>query len=521
MPKTQTEKQHVTTAPHEQQVTHVFIPLEDALDLPDGYVVELRDDPTRYESDTWLTDSHAGTLPASCLSECRLILRFWAGRISDVDFLGETYPAAARAIGQEPTPAAEHQTRSLSVVEIASARDIRGEQDLERLLDEGLHALRRWQRALHSSSGVTAMISTWEKLPPILVIANGTLRNGEYLPPDGLGLWVQERHPRHLAPAITIETAALDGIEHRLAAGEHTTFSAFEELRREAIISLRRGGDHRITLVMAAAASERLIEELYVHLSWEAGDDHDDVATELQNRREVLPRIGNWFAPLLGGCWDLNTHPPLLAWRDDVARLRNRVVHSGYEPTRHEAAAALAGLADLTGYFSERLSHLDICARYPLTAIVFIGTRELEARGCMSTRVRTAHDTAIKARLGEHARRFSAVVRRAVDARSGWPTPPAPATARSWLYAIADGSTINDWIIHDRDAYAAQRVPEPPLTEEQRHSLNTLPAALSAASGAQRHAIVVDAEHAGSDSGPWVPEHHLMPGTEISGPRPP
>lgn len=90
--------------------------------------------------------------------------------------------------------------------------------------------------------------------------------------------------------------------------------------------------------------------------------------------------------------WDLKATPELRAWHQDLAGLRNRIVHRGRRPTEKQASDAIAAADGMAALLTDRL--LERLARYPALALAVIGAYELKRLGVYTRKVDAAFQDA-------------------------------------------------------------------------------------------------------------------------------
>lgn len=90
--------------------------------------------------------------------------------------------------------------------------------------------------------------------------------------------------------------------------------------------------------------------------------------------------VGQVLSTRLGGDWTSRERDKLVgAWRHDVARLRNRVIHFGHRPSEGDAVASVDGLATLEKHVLDRLAARSNV--YPRASLLLAGKEGLERRG--------------------------------------------------------------------------------------------------------------------------------------------
>lgn len=115
-------------------------------------------------------------------------------------------------------------------------------------------------------------------------------------------------------------------------------FSGGLELQRRARVALHREGDTQLAALLAGVCAETLFDELLLHLQWEDAHTPEAAAAVWTTYGGLDRRVRTLYAPLLGRSWDMTGAGAGGAWAKDTAEVRHRVAHSGYTPTRAEAA---------------------------------------------------------------------------------------------------------------------------------------------------------------------------------------
>ncbi len=158
------------------------------------------------------------------------------------------------------------------------------------------------------------------------------------------------------------------------------------DLRLAARRAVYAEGDYVGAVLKAAAAAETLIKQVSWHIAWEAAEKlpTDPAPTPLSGDAlfEAKPSqlIGRVLSVRLGGNWD-SSRPtsPVGAWRQNVAQLRNKIIHLAHRPTEGDAVSALEGVVALELHLMDRLAARSNV--YPRAAVMLAGKDGLEKRG--------------------------------------------------------------------------------------------------------------------------------------------
>ncbi|MGR6584750.1 hypothetical protein ACT89R_29525 (plasmid) [Rhodococcus qingshengii] len=156
---------------------------------------------------------------------------------------------------------------------------------------------------------------------------------------------------------------------------------AYRERMSDAAYAYRKLGTNAEAVVQLGIACEVLFDGLLSMMLWESGKSPEEAAASFS--RDITPRIKNEYTPLLGGApFNLQAAGPLKTWFDDVAGVRNRVVHANHRPTDEETITAFAAVDGLVTFFGDKLAAK--WSKFPLTTFGFIGSDGLAKRGVLS-----------------------------------------------------------------------------------------------------------------------------------------
>lgn len=301
------------------------------------------------------------------------------------------FDLAYRSRGETGSDAPDPLEPQLTVVESFVPYD--EEVDPSDCFDEALRQIRHVQRAYAAVEQREVLLVSHGTLPPIVPMWHGTIPDWglqpepgplvpfflgptRLTPSDGLGDLTDEKLDR-LAPMSRQLTEA-------------TTLGNYTDLRREAMTQLRVHGNWRLAALTVAIAGEIMLDTILLHLHWEEGTEIQDAARlfMLSERASHVWRVKSCFAELLGGSWSLEAPGPVRDYHQNVALIRHRIAHSGYDPSHAEAEAALNTLLDLERFVGDRLTHSDNLNVYTRTARAWCGNNGLAERGRLTRRVR-------------------------------------------------------------------------------------------------------------------------------------
>ncbi len=287
--------------------------------------------------------------------------------------------------------------------------------------------------------------------------------------------------------------------------------AAYLDLDREASVALHRLGNTRVSVVMAAASAEVILDRTLLVLQWEEGYTPESVAADW--RDALKSRVEKDFGGRIGGLWNLTANNPVGCWAKKVAQVRNRVVHGGYLPSRDEAEEAVVAARGLVTFICDRLAHGSNLKRYTRSAVLLAGEAGLEKRGCYTNAVKR-----LQADPNEPpwARTFGLWFKAFSRLRSDSVTPRQSSLEGAALLAVYFPGNWPKYVAHDDSTGQAVEVTIPEdvdlgntreligqiFTEHEQSEAQENPISVSIAGG------VVDGIQA---IGSWVEEYHLVP----------
>ncbi|MFD5105521.1 hypothetical protein [Streptomyces cinereoruber] len=269
-----------------------------------------------------------------------------------------------------------------------SPQDIPPETDpLTRCIDE----MARFIRSYRTSLDILCKVPTYVELGPILPFQTGSLTpleagkeqgqpsfriskwgdrgtlvlNNLHFPDTPVGLEIDEQNE-----------GRLDYFRTLLDRG--SPLFLWKERFVESRTAIYREGRYGQSVTLSNTACEVLLDALLGLMYWELGKSPMDVATLFAEGR-LARRVKTNFSELLGGTWSLDGAGPVAEWFHQCYRLRHRVVHGGYSPTRLEAERALNSAFTLSEYCWDRIATKR--KEFPRTALMTIAKEGLVKRG--------------------------------------------------------------------------------------------------------------------------------------------
>jgi hypothetical protein len=144
-------------------------------------------------------------------------------------------------------------------------------------------------------------------------------------------------------------------------------------------------GDYAQAVVLANSACELLIDAILAMLLWEEEVPVEEAAL-LFGEGEVVRRVKQELPKRLKGNWALSGNAPVGRWFTSVYRLRHRVVHGGYRPSRQEAGEGVGAMRDLERFVFDRLAARRYS--YPKVTLLTIAEPGLRKRGIWAGKIK-------------------------------------------------------------------------------------------------------------------------------------
>jgi hypothetical protein len=162
-------------------------------------------------------------------------------------------------------------------------------------------------------------------------------------------------------------------------------FATWRERYVDAVGALQTRGDTVASVLAGQTASEVLLDGMLSLLMWEEGVE-PEVAAQAFEEGQAVTRMSREMPARLKGVWTTTGSGSVAQWFEDSYKLRHRVVHGGYTPSRIEAEAALGACSRLRTHLLDRLS-----ARrnaYMRATLMTVGEPGLLRRGLWAGKIR-------------------------------------------------------------------------------------------------------------------------------------
>lgn len=350
-----------------------FVKLPEAMLVPDEWTRPVMHmlDPDDYMSlavDDGVTD---------VVAERKLSMRF-RRVVHDVDAAAEfieMVPAIAAGLpGLDATrgPVGERFEVVDTVVEVVAAISDVSHNEMSRVVNEALEAIRRIQRAYGGATGRAPAPVSRSSLPPAMMMfvfdpSTSFERRHErpqvFVPARGAGATLAD------APTVTDDVVRrLDHLYGEL--DRRSPFRVGEQLMLEARRFVEDHDDPRSSVAAIATACEVLLDDVLACMLWEDGKRPEREASLFE--LPLMKRVrSNEFSARLGGDWDVDGDGSIGQWARRVAWRRNNMLHTGEEMTLDDAEDAFDAGFGLLMFLRSEL--LDAADRYGRTMWMLVG----------------------------------------------------------------------------------------------------------------------------------------------------
>lgn len=465
-------------------LVYFVVPLAEPLALPDKYRVECGAATARNQfleaQESGRPMPRPGHLAASMVFHQ---VGSSSSSFADVDdLLALATGVLPRPAGEAPATAGKRAAvdlpgRERTFVEVALACDLSedGVCRISDAFDQGLGLLRELQRAYYLVRRQPMRLVTREVMP--FAVPFGVRRlfdeSGAPLPFEvSLSLFFlnQGMCRDFRGPDFTD-----DDVEQFRVSLKQQSYGGFLtdylEFVRETEVALHLDGSYRAAVLFAATSCEVLFDNLLAHMLWEEGSRPEDVAGLFASGRDgITARVKKHYHPRVGGQWSVDQPGAIRNWFTQVAGLRNRVVHGGYDPSFAEATDASRASAALAAYLGDLLAGRT--KDYPRTALVLPGRPGIERRGKWHRRLQDLQDDPAQVNWVATFASWQAAMQRASPDS---PLYVAPTSDGAWVYAVLVPDGGVRWVVRDPAAgYAALVDPAAVqgMTPKTRASLN-------------------------------------------------
>ncbi|WP_148576172.1 hypothetical protein [Nocardioides caldifontis] len=386
-------------------IAYFFVPLPEPLGFPDRYTVECsipapvawflaREEQGQHRAERRFVASlrfHRAELDGGVVREVDLLFQVATTALK--------LPKPKRLNATQKVPTSDRTVVEMAVPvrlpETARDREPPGEgseiEELSDAFDEGVACIRDIQRAYFLARRRPISLISRERLPHMIPFLLRSISEVAKPPSrDEVGLFMLNMNLWQGVRDADFESSDFETFSAAMAAqGQGVLAARYLEFVREGEVALDLNGDPRASVILFATASEVLLDEVLAHVLWETAMRPEEAAAVFDAHPGLVQRVKSQYHQRLGGDWSVDSTGAVAGWFIHVSSLRNRVVHSGYEPTTIEARTARSSAGALQEYIADRLSLR--LATLPRTALATAGRAGLESRGRWS---RTLQDLA-------------------------------------------------------------------------------------------------------------------------------
>jgi hypothetical protein len=207
-------------------------------------------------------------------------------------------------------------------------------------------------------------------------------------------------HAEALPYSMAIEDAAVRSEQLSLAVNDimsRRPFISFRTWRDRALRAALHRGDYADAIVSLQAAMESMIFDLWKMLMLERGKSLAEVEKLVLGTEGFKYVVTKKLSGLLGGTWDVTLRGrPVGEYWVSLYEVRNRIVHTGFEPQAHEFELAKNAFDALNDYINSLLWKRH--RQYPKTLLTKRGVQGLRQLGWFDT---TMRNVAEQASLGD------------------------------------------------------------------------------------------------------------------------
>lgn len=241
--------------------------------------------------------------------------------------------------------------------------------------------------------GIALELLTLEQLPPAVHVVLSGKSNNEPL----VQTILVSPHPLSSSKALGVQKFYEEGHAQQILYGMGMAplmerEIPYFEFRNDAFVQLYRYGNYRQSIVSTSAGAESFLNNILELLMWEEGQTASEAAVVMGGATGILTRCKRHLPGRLKGAWDHTRPGPIKCWSDDILKVRNRIVHAAYAPSRKEAIDALAALDQLVAFIADRFAEDPVRGKYPRSIILSVGQSSLEKRGVWTNQLKSLQE---------------------------------------------------------------------------------------------------------------------------------
>jgi hypothetical protein len=397
------------------------------------------------------------------------------------------------------------------------------EREINMAFDTAVEAVRKLQIAVSLVTENGVRLLARQTLPPLIPVFSGRVtEDGKPPTYDGMiQFFVPEGSASRfgLVPEAMTDEQAESLNRALFAVTGHSVFSAYVDLRREAMVQRHHDGNGRLAVMSLAAAGEVFLDTIIGLLLWEELVEPAVAAPLFAHDRSHANRVATSLPGRLRGDWDPKGRGAVGAYFQDLVYLRHRVIHVGHEPSPLEEEAAWNAMFGLERFVGDRLAADDVLPNFSRVAIMWLAEGGLRRRGKWNRRVR---DLSVDRREPDWMlafQRWRGAVDLLLDARS--PTPGSDVSSIELFVRVGlDGSI--EAVARDARTLTAAEVPFETLAFNGVERVRQAAETHFNEGGSEPFEVQVHgaADQLSPSTLSWLPERDLLPDLDpFPGPR--
>jgi len=371
---------------HNLQMVDFFIPLPEYMALPDFHKVHFP------------AIDYPSNEPAIRYKDNEGISMRWSIAIrvhqlfynTDDRSLSSIFEAFKRAyqeekITGESISVGPETTTNLTVIEVnlVTEHEKLDDDKLSLLFEKAVDCIRSYQKSYHVESKDFIELLTTKNTSQAVIYSSVPLQDdGRPLPGDhsiSPSIFVTPGMRKFKESNEILSSSQLEDLGTVAPLYSEGVLASFYNTRREAYMAFGSGNSVVASLLISISA-EIILDELLLVAMWEEGLSPKEVY-DLKSADEydsVYARVkSSLYSCRFGANWNFNSGP-LRDWQVLMIKIRNRIAHTGYEPTPIEMNKLFDNLQELVGFIGDILSTK--VNQYPLSAMMFISEEGLRKR---------------------------------------------------------------------------------------------------------------------------------------------
>ncbi|WP_176702697.1 hypothetical protein [Actinomyces vulturis] len=280
------------------------------------------------------------------------------------------------------------QKRDWTVIEASTFDDTRFLTDDQRSvvpdpLTRCIEVLIDFYKVLRIQKWSPVSLLTYERLNPIVVQVREDLVDNRHR----AELLIRLNHFNY-GPALNARSISreefygMSYLADRLR--NNDPFLQSREYRLNALFEFKRRGYYDQAIIQIAMSSEVLLSAIGRMILWEGASDGRLHISEVPSywKGMLKDRIKKIYGRYLSTKWSYNSNA-MTQWDERIVKIRNKVVHEGYYPSRIEILQAFQAADNLEFYLADCLE--EVFLHFPKTSYCYIGRQDLLRRfdGCV------------------------------------------------------------------------------------------------------------------------------------------